>query len=136
MRDLGGWGKYMLTDVTEGADFVIPEQLRKLPSNAPQTKHYDQIAYIAPEVQDQLELCRAGVFNFYDYVYRKEDEALAEEMDKAYTETREGKKRDERARTTYYNTWRTFQMSDHLPMGIELKINFGKRYLERKLERC
>jgi hypothetical protein len=86
-------------------------------------------------VQDQLELCRAGVFNFYDYIYHKEDEALAEEMGKAYTETKAGNKRDERAQTTYYNTWRTFQMSDHLPMWIESKIDFGKRYLERKLER-
>ena len=118
------------------AGFTVPKQLQNLPSNAPQTKHYDQIAFIAPEVQDQLELSRSGVFNFYDYVYRKEDEALyAEDMGKAYTETKEGEKRDERARTTYYNTWRTFQMSDHLPMWIELKINFGKQYLERKLER-
>jgi hypothetical protein len=54
-------------------------------------------------------------------------------MGNAYTETKEGKKRDEKARTTYYNTWRTFQMSDHLPMWIELKINFGKQYLEQKL---
>lgn len=118
------------------AGFTVPQQLQKLPSNVPQTKHYDQIAFIAPEVRDQLELCRAGVFNFYDYVYRKEEEALyVEDMGKAYTETKEGKKRDERARTTYYNTWRTFQMSDHLPMWIELKIDFGKQYLKRKLER-
>lgn len=124
-----------LKAITE-AGFVVPKQLQKLPSNVPQDKHYDQIAFIAPEMRDQLELCRAGVFNYYNYVYRKDDEALyAEDMGNAYTETKEGKKRDEKARTTYYNTWRTFQMSDHLPMWIELKINFGKQYLERKLER-
>ena len=116
------------------AGFVVPKQLQKLPSNVPQDKHYDQIAFIAPEMRDQLELCRAGVFNYYNYVYRKDDEALyTEDMGNAYTETKEGKKRDEKARTTYYNTWRTFQMSDHLPMWIELKINFGKQYLEQKL---
>jgi len=118
------------------AGFTVPKQLQKLPSNVPQTKHCDQIAFIAPEVQDQLELSRSGVFNVYDYVYRKEDEALyAEGMGKAYTEMKERKKRDEKVRSTYYNTWRTFQMSDHLPMWIELKIDFGKQYLERKLER-
>jgi endonuclease/exonuclease/phosphatase family metal-dependent hydrolase len=117
------------------AGFIVPKQLQKLPSNAPQTKHYDQIAFIAPEVQDQLELSRSGVFNFYDCVYHKEDETLyMEDMGKAYTETKEGKKRDEKARSTYYNTWRTFQMSDHLPMWIELKIDFGKQYLKRKLQ--
>src|SRR4051812_5915350 len=116
---LGDFNIFDTTDQTLKAiidtGFVIPEQLRNWPSNAPQTKHYDQIAFIAPEVQDQLELCRASVFNFYDYVYRKEDEALAEEMGKAYIETKEGNKCDERAQTTYYNTWRTFQMFDHLP---------------------
>ena len=117
------------------AGFLVPDQLQKLPSNAPQTRHYDQIAFAAPDLQDQLELCRAGVFNFYDQVYRKEDEALyAGVMGKAYTETKDGKARDERGRTTYYNTWRTFQMSDHLPMWIELKIDFGQQYLERKLK--
>jgi hypothetical protein len=86
-------------------------------------------------VQDQLTLSRSGVFNFYDYVYRKEDEALyVEDMGKGYTETKEGKERDVKARRAYYNTWRTFQMSDHLPMWIELKIDFGKQYLKRKLE--
>jgi hypothetical protein len=117
------------------AGFIVPKQLQKLPSTAPQTKHYDQIAFIAPEVEDQLALSISGVFNFYDYVYRKEDEALyVEDMGKTYTETKEGKERDEKARRTYYNTWRTFQMSDHLPMWIELKIDFGKQYLKRKLE--
>jgi hypothetical protein len=36
---------------------------------------------------------------------------------------------------TYYKThWRTRQMSDHLPLWVELKIDFSDRYLE-KLER-
>jgi len=29
----------------------------------------------------------------------------------------------------YYKTWRIYQMSDHLPLGIGLKINFSKEYL-------
>jgi hypothetical protein len=55
-------------------------------------------------------------------------------MGKVYTETKAGGKRDEKSRSTYYNTWRTFQVSDHWPMWIELKINFGKQYLKRKLQ--
>ncbi len=119
-----------------GAGFVVPKQIQSLPSNAPRTKHYDQIAFIAPEIQDQLELCKAGVFNFFDYVYRPADEAAyAAEMGDDYAKNKDGKRRDKKSCTTYYNQWRTFQMSDHLPMWIELKIDFSREYLNRKFTR-
>jgi len=36
---------------------------------------------------------------------------------------------------SYYLTkWRTFQMSDHLPLWVELKIDFSDQYLERVLK--
>ncbi len=31
----------------------------------------------------------------------------------------------------YTNTWRTFQMSDHYPLWVELKIDFSKDYLKK-----
>ena len=31
----------------------------------------------------------------------------------------------------YKNTWRTFQMSDHLPMWVELEIDFSEEYLKK-----
>jgi len=39
-------------------------------------------------------------------------------------------------RKYYEKEWRTFQMSDHLPMWVELKVDFSDRYLEglRKLD--
>ena len=30
----------------------------------------------------------------------------------------------------YYHKWRTFQMSDHLPLWVELEIDFSNEYLE------
>src|SRR3712207_5339408 len=115
------------------AGFVVPKRLLELPSNAPKTKHYDQIAFIAPQLENHLELSEAGVFDLYGHVYREEDEALyAGEMGEAYLETREGKERDERGRAGYYRTWRTYQMSDHLPMWIELKTDFGEEFLRRR----
>jgi hypothetical protein len=29
-----------------------------------------------------------------------------------------------------YSTWRTYQMSDHLPMWVELHIDFTQEYLD------
>jgi hypothetical protein len=116
------------------AGFVVPRRLQELPSNAPRTRHYDQIAFIAPDLRDQLELSEAGVFNYFDHVYREEDETLyAQEMGEAYARKKDGTQRDEKERTSYYREWRTHQMSDHLPMWIELRTDFGKEYLARKV---
>lgn len=116
------------------AGFILPQQLQQLPSNAPKTKHYDQIAFIAPDIQDQLQISRAGVFNFFDYVYRPDHEPLyVDEMGKAYHDNKTGEPRSEDQRAQYYNDWRTYHMSDHLPMWIELRVDFGREYLRRKL---
>ena len=55
-------------------------------------------------------------------------------MGKAYVETSEHKARDEKSQTRYYKSyWRTYQMSDHLPMWIELRTDYGKEYLSEKI---
>ncbi|HEX8456147.1 MAG TPA: hypothetical protein VF656_02400 [Pyrinomonadaceae bacterium] len=135
---LGDFNVFDTTDKTLNAilqaGFYIPEQLKGHPSNALKTKHYDQIAFIAPSIQEKLKLCSAGAFDFFQYVYRKEDEARYEKsMGEAYSKDKRGKRRDAKARTRYYNDWRTFQMSDHLPLWIELQIDFGKEYLQSKM---
>jgi hypothetical protein len=98
------------------AGFTVPEQLMRLPSNVLRTKHYDQIAFKAPAMRN-LRLCAAGVFDFFKHVYRKEDEA-------SYAGVRSPR--------LSYKQWRTFQMSDHFPMWIELQIDFSERYLQWK----
>ena len=116
------------------AGFTIPEKLQGHPSNAPKTRHYDQIAFIAPELENNLELSEAGVFDYYRYVYREEDEPLyVKDMGEAYLRKKDGTARTEQGRTSYYRTyWRTYQMSDHLPMWIELKTDFGEEHLKGK----
>jgi hypothetical protein len=136
---LGDFNVFDTTDETMNAilraGFHIPEQLKGHPSNALKTKHYDQIAFIAPTIQERLKLCSAGAFDFFKYVYRPEDEAMYEKsMGGAYLKNKQGRKRTAKERTRYYNDWRTFQMSDHLPLWIELQIDFGREYLESKIE--
>jgi endonuclease/exonuclease/phosphatase family metal-dependent hydrolase len=148
-KDQSAWAKNMIllgdfnifdtTDQTMAAliksGFIIPKQILSTPSNALLNKHFDQIAFITPDIQqDQLELCSSGVFDYYKYVYRPEDEAVYKDaMGPDYLKTKENKERDEKGRTRYFKDWKTFQMSDHLPLWIELKIDFGKEYLERKV---
>lgn len=103
------------------AGFQVHPKLLGTGSNVDQSKHFDQIAFIAPDLKDRLEECTAGVFNFYNHVYRLDDaDTYAPDVPK----TKKGT-------PGRYKDWRTYQMSDHLPMWIELRVDFSREYLER-----
>jgi endonuclease/exonuclease/phosphatase family metal-dependent hydrolase len=104
--------------------FQIHKNLLGIGSNVDQSKHFDQIAFIAPDLKDKLEDCNAGVFNFYKYVYRDEDSEIFSSDVPKTQKGKAGKFRD----------WRTYQMSDHLPMWIELRVDFSPEYLQRIAE--
>jgi hypothetical protein len=105
------------------AGFTVPPELQPLPgSNLDLSKHYDQIAFmVRPERFGTTG--RAGVFDFYKSVFpRDEHEAYAALMPEKYKTAANPKR--------YYNDWRTHQMSDHLLLWVELKIDYGREYLE------
>ncbi|MFL7870693.1 MAG: endonuclease/exonuclease/phosphatase family protein [Anaerolineales bacterium] len=97
--------------------FHIPAKLRGTYTNAIQTKPFDQIAFLARDVDKQLGLAKAGTFPFFDYVYRLSDW-------KTYQPKLTERK---------YKQWRTFKMSDHLPLWVEIYVDFGNAYLEKKM---
>lgn len=118
------------------AGFEIPEQLLEFRSNAQKTRHYDQIALrVRP---NHLNLTgKAGVFDYYQVVYQDtpEDKQIYLEYMDEYEITKDGQSRSERSKQNYYQTyWRTHQMSDHLPMWVELQIDYSDQYLQRKLD--
>ncbi|MFT4155247.1 hypothetical protein [Parafilimonas sp.] len=133
---LGDFNIYSPEDETYSAilkaGFEIPPQLQNLPSNALQNKFYDQIAFkVRP---DKFEATgNAGVFNYYEVVFTEGDEALyVPMMGEAYNTTAAGTER--KNKSLYYKTyWRTYQMSDHLPMWVEVKIDYTDTYLKSKL---
>ncbi len=128
-------------------------------SNRDQTKFYDQISFLSrrkelvlmqPERQDR-------VFQFFDSVFRPSDFAeykpvikerlkakleQAEEGLASATSKRAKGKAERRIASLkdagssdaslkkYYEEWRTFQMSDHLPLWVEVEIDFSDGYLE------
>ncbi len=128
-------------------------------SNKDQTKHYDQISFrsrknelvfLEPERNDRI-------VQFFDSVFRESDfskykpimkrmlkaklKEAKEDLAAATSKTKKKKANKQIASLTaagkseaslkdYYDNWRTFQMSDHLPLWVELEIDFSGRYLE------
>ena len=117
---LGDFNVFNLEDDTFQAlvreDYQFPPGLHGQYTNANQDKPFDQMAFIAPDVNLQLPVVKAGVFPFFDHVYRMEDS-------KEYLPS---------ATNAKYKQWRTFKMSDHLPIWCELEIDFSESYLMRK----
>jgi len=128
---LGDFNIFKRTDATMQAmvrqGWSVPPQLQSIPgSNVPKDKHYDQIAIRAdPAERRHFETTgRAGVFDPFEYVYRLDDEPMHEAtMGEDYI----GK--DAKGRTRYYKEWRTHQLSDHLPMWIEVVTDYTGQYL-------
>lgn len=102
------------------AGFQVHPSLIGIGSNIKQSKHFDQIAFIAPDLKDRLTECNAGVFNYYKYVYRDDQAAVYESLVPKTSTGKPGR----------YTDWRTYQMSDHLPMWIEFRVDFSREYLE------
>jgi exonuclease III len=119
--------------------FVLPSDITKneIPTNMNQDKFYDQIAFL--QRKGELELGdspnNSGVFNFYQSVFPPREFStyypLATNKDK---KNKSGKpiwgETDEEKKTYFTKNWRTWQMSDHLPLWVEFKIDFTDKYLE------
>lgn len=118
----------------EKTGFYVPRRLRNKPTDLGGTKFYDQIAF---QVKDEDMLIfskskgRAGAFRFTDVVMRKQDVGRYRQ----YFTKKNTKGKSKREIAKYYESrWRTFQLSDHLPLWVELSIDFSDEYLERILE--
>ena len=118
--------KHGTYDALKESDFIIPESLQSEPTNQSKTKYYDQIAFksdqkvidfIDKQCEDQ-KACNSGVLNFYKSIFRDE---------RKYTKERRG------SRSSFF-TWRSYQMSDHLPMWVRIDINDSEEYLDDILE--
>ena len=117
----------------ENNGFFVPGAIKQHPSDLGGTKHYDQIAFnlnldkdmvLFPEDSEK----KAGAFDFTKSVYTPSDLSIYREFFDA--KNTDGKTEAE-IKKYYLSTWRTFQMSDHLPLWVELKIDFSNQYLEK-----
>ena len=114
--------------------FFIPQNLMLHKTDIKQSKHYDQIAFNVKEDVNMLifnknkEEQKAGTFAFFDTVYREEDALIyIDIMPKERIENRT----DEQIRKYFKTYYRTFELSDHQPLWVELKVDFSDEYLKK-----
>lgn len=118
---------HMTMDALKSNGFEIPPALQSVPgSNVARDKFYDQIAIWTGASKRRrsytsIRTYRAGVFDYYDVVYRSDEEAVYRPF---------MRKPDSDEFYASYSAWRTYQMSDHLPMWLELHIDFTDEYLQ------
>ena len=133
---LGDFNIFKHSDATmkalEKNGFYIPNAIREHPSDLGKSKFYDQIAFKLKldynmTVFAEGKQC-AGAFDFAETVYTHEDLSVY----RSYFDEKYITGKTEKQILTYYmSNWRTFEMSDHLPLWIELKVDFSNQYLER-----
>jgi hypothetical protein len=124
--------------------FQIPAALQNIPPSnvGKKRRFYDQIALKARQ-NNLAPTGRGGVFDYFDLIYRNEDyEAYITAMMDGKAEDdpgnplsydTKGSVRTEKQRRAYYrNHWRRRQMSDHLVMWLELRIDYGEEYLKKR----
>lgn len=118
----------------EANGFSVPDEIREIPAgtNVNRDKYYDQIAFwtghntqSGPRGYTAISVADAGVFDVFKHVFREggDDPGGADE---AYFRSRMAETGREYSN---YRDWRTHQISDHLPMWVELETDFADAYL-------
>lgn len=105
--------------------FLVPDMG---PTSLTGTKHYDQIAFTGPaDVSRMLEhgtvKWQEAVFTdneVFDYEQIAMDIRTPPNTGKPYSDWQ-----------SEYSSWRTHEISDHLPVWIELEVDYSNEYLQR-----
>jgi endonuclease/exonuclease/phosphatase family metal-dependent hydrolase len=121
--------------------FIVPKALLVKPSeriveadgvplttNVIRDKHFDQIAFHDP--RNRLKASKGGVFDFQQVIYGPDDaQKYRSAMERSAREKFKKAAASDKALEKFYRQWRTFQVSDHLPLWVELKTDFADAYL-------
>lgn len=122
--------------LTDDGGFSVPDGVTKIPgTNVPKDKKYDQIAFRANS--EYFEATgQAGAFDYYEHVMTADEaDTYRPFIDKYIADRAAAGTKSPKAPTTakaaltQYRTWRTYQMSDHLPLWAEFRVDFANEYL-------
>ncbi|MEL6720571.1 MAG: endonuclease/exonuclease/phosphatase family protein [Bacteroidota bacterium] len=110
--------------VLENHEFICPPPVfNAITNTGKQKRSYDQI--LLRERKNRLEVQDGGTFKFFDYVFKEDEEATYRPLMLKPNSNGEV--------YSSYKQWRTHQISDHLPLWVELRIDYTDEYLNDKL---
>lgn len=102
------------------------------PTNLGGTKYYDQIAFTSDDIR--TEFVNSGSVDWRDDVYNDADKAYYQTLVQAEREAA-GKKPYGNWDSAYQNYFASFEMSDHLPIWVEIKTDYSDDYLGKFLSK-
>jgi endonuclease/exonuclease/phosphatase family metal-dependent hydrolase len=136
---LGDFNIFTAGDATmraliDDGGFTIPDAIKTIPgTNVSKDKKYDQIAFRSAGGHFEAT-GKAGTFDYYEHVFNDADtyrpyideyihqrRQRGEDSPKAPADAADAKRQ--------FNLWRTYQMSDHLPLWAEFRVDFADEYL-------
>jgi len=109
--------------------FFIPDSIWDVSAAPFSCNHYDQIAFKSEEGKVKFG-DNGGIFNYYKSVFRDDEVEFYIKKYKKDFDKHVNQQDDDRKKRYYLTKWRTWQMSDHIPLWIELEIDFTEEYLE------
>ena len=122
--------------------WLIPEDM-DYDTDALLSKRYDQIAFLVKEgeLQRGSSSPSSGAVNFFESVFRSDEWEEYYEVQKAtgwpmdsWDTARAYPSDAPLDRRGYFEQqWRTWQVSDHFPLWVELKVDFTEAYLRQLL---
>ena len=112
--------------------FTVPDAISGRKVRADGDHFYDQIAVRV--LDPRFRVVTGGIVDMYADVFRdtEEDRSIYAPLMPAEDPEEEGEK--EATREGLYRKWRTWQMSDHAPLWVEIETDFTDDYLERLAE--
>ncbi len=115
--------KSPILDALRESKVQIPEELLH-PTNLNKTRYYDLIGFTSAERSIPLGFSRpcSGSYDLFQHVLRDEDIDVYKESDsfRKFIRSRAGSKSDVERQ---YRFWKTFLISDHLPLWVELNVS-------------
>lgn len=129
---LGDFNIFKTTDDTykalENNGFHMPKGIIGQATDLAGNHCYDQIAFMSKLLEGQMKSAKGGALSPIDVCYALEDEAeYAALLGEKYA------KLDKKKRSAYYKQWRTFQLSDHRPLWVELEIDWSRGFLANRM---
>jgi endonuclease/exonuclease/phosphatase family metal-dependent hydrolase len=119
------------------AGFFEVQSLKGVKTNVSQTETYDRLFISSNDYfefgKNAAGIDKGSVFLLFDYVFKLGDEDIYQEfMEDQYTGNKDTSEPGF-FESYFKNPWRKNQMSDHLPIWIELIIDSSDEFLDEKL---